>query len=288
MHPLASPGRASRRSTLRRSRRGGVPRPCPSSREGVGAETSPAARAECFCRRLAEQKPCFLEVRLRDFESSWQSRVPGLPELLDEQLEPLMVEEFAGNVRNLRATQEGYGMRLLLLLKQQETQADGEQQPQLLGFLAYKVWSEPRPSVSICAMAVPARERGHGYGRSLLEVAMEVAVDVSKDGMGLLTLLSLPEAVGFYSRVGFLRTDGQELNVTECEAEDAPCLPMRRSCSRRDSALEFLLEGAVDDIAEESWSSSLCKALEDGPTWPAIQTLTIADLVQAPSCDPIS
>lgn len=215
-----------------------------------------------------------LEVRLCDLDKSWQHRVPGLVELLDEQLHPLLVEEFAGNNDNLRKTQEDYGMRLVLMVEQ-KIQA-GEEQLRLLGFLAYKVWSDPRPSVSICAMAVPTCTRGCGYGRRLLEVAMEAAVDVSTDGMGLLTLLSLPEAVGFYARVGFQRSDGEALSTSEFESEDVPCLPMSFRCCHPVSSSTMLVEGAFVAAAEEPWSLPLCKALEDGPTWPSIQTVIVA------------
>lgn len=197
-------------------------------------------------------------------------------ELLEEQLDPLLVEEFAGNMDNLRKTQEGYGMRLVLLIEQKNRQECEEQHLHLLGFLAYKVWSHPRPSVSICAMAVPMCKRGYGYGRRLLEVAMEVAASQSTGGSGLLTLLSLPEAVGFYSRIGFQRSDGESFIASDYDAEDAPCLPMSLRCSCPVSPSATSVQGVSVDAVEEPWSFSLCKALEDGPTWPAVQTVIAA------------
>jgi len=227
------------------------------------------------------------DVQIRDDGSAMSGGllVPGLDSLVEEQLSPLYLEEFGADVGNLSKTQAGYDLLLSLLV---EPQPAGEA-PELLGFLAYKPWASPRPGVSIAAVGVTNKRRGSGFGRQLMDAAMaEAAAAAQASGeQGHVYLRSLPTAVKFYLRLGYLPVlevgTGAELTFTPASLEevapdlfdaegevdeDSPCVPMIIPCSCTYS------EPAPGVSQPKPWSPRRARHLEDGPTW-----LPVADLL---------
>lgn len=218
-----------------------------------------------------KSQPQLLDVTLRGPSSPQIYPQPWMAELLETQLAPLYEEEFAADLKNLQQTQRGYGVKLGLLIQEQPA----EEVPDLLGFVAYKPWGPPLPSASVCAVAVPAHCRGHGYGRDLMAVVEDHAAIAGEaacpGGSGLVRLSSLPTAVRFYTRLGYEIMEGEsegglQTNPQE-DDEDAPCVPMQRSCCR----ISALPAGTP---AFEPWSPRRAKHLEDGPTWCPVEQLT--------------
>lgn len=206
------------------------------------------------------------DVQIRSpIEPEMYPEAPLLAELLTEQLAPLYDEEFGADLDNLGRSLLGYDMRLSLMVEQRPA---GEA-PELLGFVAYKVWGEPQPCVSVCAVGVPQRFRGCGYGRRLMAVAEDQAAlcsaAVGRKDKGLVCLRSFPSSVRFYTRLGYEKTDEAEA-LPEGMAEDdddGPCVPMVRRCGTP------TLKSAPAHSAKplDPWSPRRSRHLEDGPTW---------------------
>jgi len=215
------------------------------------------------------QGPIFLhDVLVRGPSSPEHYPKPWLPELMEDQLAPLYLDEFGADLGNLRQSQHGYGIKLTLMLKERVA----DEVPELLGFLAYKSWGGPMPCVSVCAVGVPSRFRGCGYGRALMQVAEAEAARVGEPrAPGVVRFRSLATAVGFYSRLGYHRTDedaeteGTQESVptgSQDSDEDAPCVPMERFCAPAGSAPPSAPRSPL-----QAWSPRRARHLEDGPTW---------------------
>ena len=182
------------------------------------------------------QGPTFLhDVRLRAPSSPQHYCKPWLADMLEEQFAPLYMEEFGADMGNLRQSQRGYGIKLSLMVDESAAE------PELLGFLACKSWGAPMPGVSVCAVGVPSKFRGCGYGRRLMEVAESEAAHAGDEALpGSVRFRSLATAVGFYTRLGYQRMDedaeeGEEpapASSADDSDEDAPCVPMERVCAR--------------------------------------------------------
>merc|ERR1712151_825038 len=222
--------------------------------------------------------------------------VPGLRQVIDEQLSEILMDEFGADLRNFRRTQQEFGLKLSLLIEKRPEDAEDAPALDLIGFLAYKAWGPPSPGVSIGAVGVSSRHRGKGYGRQLMKVAEDRAALLGTQGPdgfvpGEVRLRSLATAVHFYERIGYERVeegpdDKKAEKTPGCPDpetatrevangdEEEPCVPMRRRCvpfSPRTSAkLAPLLSPK-----HAPWSPKQARALEDGPTWPRMADLIL-------------
>jgi len=237
--------------------------------------------------------PAFIHnVRIQSETSLDDDSDPGLRELIDEQFAPLYEAEFGADLRNLGRSQEGYNLRISFLVKR----GPAGEAPALLGFIVYKVWGLPCPGVSVCAVAVPDHQRGHGYGRRLMELAESHAVMAGvvtrQTQPASVRLRSLASAVQFYGRLGFERTPADDPSAGEVGADGSgaallektlpakgdgddgadggdggedggPCVPMAFACG---GAARY-----AGDVAGwlplDPWCPLRSHHLEDGPTW---------------------
>eukprot|EP00920_Eleutheroschizon_duboscqi_P025792 GHVT01063655.1.p1 GENE.GHVT01063655.1~~GHVT01063655.1.p1 ORF type:complete len:379 (+),score=52.11 GHVT01063655.1:901-2037(+) len=69
-----------------------------------------------------------------------------------------------------------------------------------LGFVSYRIHPETR-AMEILKLAVPQSQQGKGYGKKLLKAVINLARQTP--GICFIALSSLPEAEGFYNRLGF-------------------------------------------------------------------------------------
>uniref|UniRef100_A0A0G4I2W2 N-acetyltransferase domain-containing protein n=1 Tax=Chromera velia CCMP2878 TaxID=1169474 RepID=A0A0G4I2W2_9ALVE len=76
---------------------------------------------------------------------------------------------------------------------------------EMFGFLLYRLRGSPLNCLEICNLAVAPRARGLGLGRRLCKWAVNAGK--RNPEVSFVTLSSLKEAVGFYSKMGF-RADG--------------------------------------------------------------------------------
>jgi ribosomal protein S18 acetylase RimI-like enzyme len=78
----------------------------------------------------------------------------------------------------------------------------------LWGFAVYKL--QPTTGIlSLAKLAVPSCYRGLGFGRTMVQELIRTGKSVQ--GLDTIALSSLPEAVAFYTRLGFKKHDGVEL-----------------------------------------------------------------------------
>jgi ribosomal protein S18 acetylase RimI-like enzyme len=78
----------------------------------------------------------------------------------------------------------------------------------LWGFAVYKM--QPTTGIlSLAKLAVPSCYRGLGFGRTMVQELIRTGRSVQ--GLDTIALSSLPEAVAFYTRLGFKKHDGVEL-----------------------------------------------------------------------------
>lgn len=205
-----------------------------------------------------------LDVQLRSPASPQMYALPGLAELVEEQLAPLYEEDFAADLENLRQTQLKHGMKLSLLVE--ENSAEEGPALDLVGFVVYKPWGLPRPGVSVGACGVSPRYRKRGYGRRLMKEAEEQAVRAGEASgnkeSGLVSLRSVRSAVRFYERLGFQRLEESEEGTND-DGDDGPSVPMEQRCD-----VGSIAGGPLEKSNLDPWSSQQSRMLEDGPTWP--------------------
>jgi len=243
---------------------------------------------------IEEELDALREVLLNDItvqqpDAEEDYPVPGLKQVIDEQLSEILMEEFGADLHNFRRTQREFGLKLSLLVEKAADATEDAPPLTLLGFLAYKAWGPPAPGVSIGAVGTGSNHRGKGYGRQLMQVAENCAALLGEPGPegfvpGEVRLRSLATAVRFYERLGYERVDSMEGNAVEktpgcpdLEApqqeasvdDDAPCVPMVKRMTPLSPRTALLL-ARHGSPQPDPWCEKKSRALEDGPTWPPV------------------
>lgn len=268
--------------------------------------TSPLEDAEV--QEIADQLSALKELLLSDVQLQDPQdddgpgyELSGMEELVESQLSDLLLEEFGADLPNFRRTQKEWGLKLSLLVQRNNSSDDDDDEPELdlLGFLAYKTWGPPIPAVSVGAVGVAEKHRGKGYGRVLMKVAEDRAALLgleTAEGIvpGEVRLRSLASAVKFYERIGYERIEedesckpaentpacpnpeGAEADDAEVDDDDLPCVPMRRPCAPPSPRSRAVLEPLLSP-KQDPWSPSRSRALEDGPTWPAMDAFMLPE-----------
>lgn len=234
------------------------------------------------------------DVKLQDPDGPSPTDYPvnGLAQVIEEQLPELLMEEFGADVPNFRRTQQGFGLKLSLLVERCPEGAayEDERELDLIGFLACKTWGPPLRCVSVGAVGVSSNHRGKGYGRKLMKIAEDRAALLNTEGPegfvpGQVRLRSLATAVHFYERLGYERIeetsadkpaehtpgcpDPENTARKPSDDDDAPCVPMLWRCPQGPPQPAGKVAAPLSPSLEP-WSPTRSRALEDGPTWPCI------------------
>lgn len=150
-----------------------------------------------------------------DLKVSDLARDPMLLGLLKEA-EPLYQRHFHEDLTDeVGSWQDAY---IAFLVQPGKTTAD----KQLLGFVVYKFWDWPLRCMSVLRIAVPDKYRMLGCGRQLMRWAMDKARRKPRRECTKVTLCAVPEAVTFYERLNFVRTEEATDAPMDVEDEDIP------------------------------------------------------------------
>jgi ribosomal protein S18 acetylase RimI-like enzyme len=101
-----------------------------------------------------------------------------------------------------------------------------KQSYQPIGFIVYKFWGAPLRSMSILRVAVFDCYRKHGFGKLLMQKAMEKARKKPRSECSRVTLHGVPEALRFYERLNFTPIPEENLCDLSAADVDADITPM--------------------------------------------------------------